>query len=181
MPRYKVPDSPVGGQKVEPEQPLREYEKPKMPISKRLVIGLIVLIAVLVVVGIWVGSIIGGSKGEGPSGYTAVFLTSGDIYFGKLSWFPWPKLTSAWFIQRGVDEQNRPQLAIAPFNSVFWGPVGDIYLNPKEVLFWAPVKASSQVAKAIDNPSSVQAPPQQQQPTVQQAPEVQQESGGQQR
>lgn len=148
--------------------------------TKRFSVLLVVLIVVLVVVGIWVGSLISGAKG-GASGYTAVYLVSGDVYFGRLSWFPWPKLTNAWFLQRSVDQQNQPQLGLAPFTSVFWGPSGDVYLNPKQILFWAPIKADSQVAKGIDNPASLQqqVPPQGQiPPQSQQIPSSQSPSSG---
>jgi hypothetical protein len=138
--------------------------------SKRLAIILVVLVLVLILLGVWVGSFLSGGKQAGASGYTAVFLVTGDVYFGKLSWFPSPKLSKAWFLQRSVGQDNQPQLGLAPFSSVFWGPAGDMYLNPKQILFWAPIKADSQVAKAIENPAAVQqqTPPQSQQ--GQQAP-----------
>ena len=140
--------------------------------SKRFGVIVIVIVVVLVILGVWAGSLLAGSKQAGASGYTAVFLASGDVYFGKLSWFPWPKLTKAWFLQRSVDQQNQPQIGLAPFSSVFWGPAGDIFLNPKQILFWAPIKSDSQVARAIENPDSVrqQAPPQVSQPESQTPP-----------
>lgn len=134
-----------------------------MFMTKRFAILLVALVVVLIAVVAW-GALDAKSKGKGQSGYTAVFLVSGDIYFGNLSWFPWPKLANVWFVQRGVDEQNRPQLAIVPFASAFWGPAGDVYLNPKQVLFWAPVSASSQIARTIDGANTAgQLPPQQSQ------------------
>jgi len=137
--------------------------------SKRFAVIIIAIVVVLVILGVWAGSFLAGSKQAGASGYTAVFLTSGDVYFGKLSWFPWPKLTKAWFLQRSVDQQNQPQLGLAPFSSVFWGPAGDVFLNPKQILFWAPIASDSSVAKAIENPDSIrqQAPPQGQAPQQQ--------------
>ncbi|MCR4328715.1 MAG: hypothetical protein NUV53_04370 [Patescibacteria group bacterium] len=172
MPRYKISKTQ---QKVEPKQQLHPdvsvgvndskssstYNSSSMP--KRFAILFVVVVIVLVLVGVWMGSLISGSKQGGSSGYTAVFLVSGDVYFGKLSWFPKPKLTKAWFLQRGVDKENNPQVALAPFSSVFWGPEGDVYLNPKQILFWAPISATSEVAFAIDNPDSVRQQQQQQQ------------------
>ncbi|MBI2888914.1 MAG: hypothetical protein HYY10_03250 [Candidatus Liptonbacteria bacterium] len=172
MPRYKIPQE----QKVELEQQLHpdrsvgaeshKSSHASNSMSKRFAVSIIAIVVVLVLLGVWAGSFLAGSKQTGASGYTAVFLTSGDVYFGKLSWFPWPKLTKAWFLQRSVDQQNQPQLGLAPFSSVFWGPAGDLFLNPKQILFWAPIAADSSVAKAIGNPASVR----------QQAP---QEQGGQ--
>ena len=127
--------------------------------TNRFKILVVVVVVVLVLAGVWVGSRIASAKGA--NGYTAVFLVSGDVYFGKLSWFPWPRLTNVWFLQRSVDKENQPQLGLAPFSSVFWGPAGDVYLNPKQILFWAPIKPDSKVAQAIENPASIQqqAPP----------------------
>jgi hypothetical protein len=144
--------------------------------SKKWFVLLVVVAIVIIVFGVCVGLVWG--RGSGTSSYTAVFLTSGDVYFGKLSWFPWPHLTNVWFLQRGVDQQNQPQLALTPFKSLFWGPAGNVYLNPKQILFWAPVGADSQVAKALENPSSVSQLPAQQQQAQQPPVTVPQQNQG---
>ncbi len=168
---------PDGGQNVEPEQSFRNTRVPSPEFSikeevvvvannprmtNRFKVLLMLLVVVLVVVGVWVGLLVAGGKGAASS-YTAVYLASGDIYFGKLYWFPSPKLVDAWLLQRSVDQQNQPQLGLVPFKNAFWKPQGDIYLNSKQILFWAPVAADSQVATALANPQAVQQQMQQQQ------------------
>ena len=128
--------------------------------NKNLFPVFIILILVLVGVGIWLGVSLGRSAGGGASPYSAVYLTTGDIYFGKLSWLPKPRLTNVWFIQRNVDSSNQPQLGLVPFTSAFWGPVDEIYLSPKQIVFWARLSKASAVAKAFDNPSLLQGLPQ---------------------
>lgn len=131
--------------------------------QRRTAVLLVVLVIVLVGLGVWIGTELMGSKSaSSPSPYTAVYLASGDIYFGRLSMFPRPKLSDAWFLQRGVNQQNQPQLGLVPFKSAFWGPTGDIYLNPQQVLFWAPVAEGSQVAQSLENPQAYQQAEQQQ-------------------
>lgn len=130
--------------------------------SKKLLSILIVLVIVLVVIGVWLAVMLTKPDSEKSSGYSAVVLVSGDIYFGKLSWFPWPKLTHVWLLQRTVDAQNQPQVGLTPFTSAFWGPTDELFLNPKEVVFWADLKKDSQVAKGLDNPQTLQPPAQQQ-------------------
>jgi hypothetical protein len=104
--------------------------------------------------GIWLGvKILGRENPEGPSKYSAVYLQTGDIYFGELSWFPWLSLKNVWLLQRSVDEQNQVQLGVVPFKNSFWGPIDKIYLNPKQVVFWTNLKKDSQLAKALDNPN----------------------------
>ena len=94
-----------------------------------------------------------------PSEYSAVYLTTGDIYFGKLSMFPNPRLTNVWFIQKSLDAQNQPQFNLMPIASVSWGPTSEIFLNSKEIVFWTRLRNDSQVVKALTQKSESQFPP----------------------
>ena len=120
----------------------------------------LIVIVVLIIVGILIGLMVvsshGGSDPNAPSPYTAVYMTSGDIYFGKLSTFPHLRLTDVWYLERSTAQNGQPQVGIAPFTSAFWGPVGDIDINSQSVLFYAPIKNGSQLVQAFENPSSVQ-------------------------
>lgn len=130
-------------------------------LSTRLVIALIVVVVVLAVFIVWLGSRFlfqTSPNPAGPSEYSAVYTTSGDIYFGKMDWFPWPRLRNVWFLQRSLGQNNQPQFGIVPLNTAFWGPVDEIYLNPKQVIFWTRLRNDSQVAKAFANPSLLQQP-----------------------
>lgn len=80
-----------------------------------------------------------------PSKYSAVYLKTGDIYFGELSWFPSLKLKNPWFLQSAVDADNNPQVSISKFSDAFWKPVGEIYLNKNEIVFWTRIRSDSQV------------------------------------
>ena len=126
--------------------------------TKNVIIAVVVVAVVLVAVGIWAGiSIVGASQNPaGPSPYSAVYLTTGDIYYGKLSWFPKPHLTDAWVLQRTQDAKGQTHLSVAPFTSSFWSPVNEINLNPKAIVFWTRLRNDSKLAQAIENPSSIQ-------------------------
>lgn len=89
------------------------------------------------------------------SKFTAIYMVSGDIYFGKMSRLFGTKLESVWYLQRGVDQENNPQLSIAPFKKVVWSPVDEMKINMDQVLFWAKIKESSELAKALENPSAI--------------------------
>lgn len=120
----------------------------------------IIIVLVLLGVGVWLGVNLGRSAEGGASAYSAVYLTTGDIYFGKLSWLPKPRLTNVWLLQRNVDNNNQPQLGLVPFTSSFWGPVDEIYLNPKQIVFWTRLSKDSAVVRAFDNPALLQGLPQ---------------------
>lgn len=131
--------------------------------SKKIVtIGVtlvVVAVLVLVALGIWLGSLImGGDKSDAaaPSQYSVVSLATGEMYFGKLSWFPSPHLSKVWTLQRQVDKDNQTQMSLAEYGKAFWGPVDDLSINPKEIVWWSRLRNDSQIAKAIDNPSLLQ-------------------------
>ncbi len=123
------------------------------------VVLLVVAVVVLVALGVWLGSVLRGGGTAGPSPYSAVLLSNGDMYFGKLSWFPAPRLTNVWVLQRTVDQNNQQQLGVGQFNKAFWGPMDELNLNSKEIVWWSRIRSDSQLAKAIENPSSVQQQP----------------------
>lgn len=127
---------------------------------KKIIILLLILVALLIILGVWLGYNLSRADGAGGvSPYSAVYLRTGDIYFGKLSWFPKPRLKNVWFIQRSVDEKNQPQLGLLPFTSAFWGPIDEVSLNPAEIVFWTRLRGSSDAARAFANPGAFRAPP----------------------
>lgn len=77
--------------------------------------------------------------------YAAVYLTSGDIYFGKVSYFPRLKLTDTWFLRRiETGEWNLEKL-----KDVVWKPKEPLYLNRKNIVFIVGLQNDSPVIKAI--------------------------------
>lgn len=125
--------------------------------SRKLLTVLIIVVIAIVVLGVWLGvRFFSADNPAGPSPYSAVFMSTGDIYYGRLSWFPWPKLREVWFLQRGVDPQSQEvQFGIAPLRTAFWGPVDEIKLNPKQIIFVTRLRNDSQVAQAFANPSAI--------------------------
>jgi hypothetical protein len=129
-------------------------------LPKKILITLVLIVAVIVTLAFWLGSVFFAAKNPAaPSEYSAVYLSTGDIYFGKLSWFPWPHMKNVWYLQRGQDVQGQAQLGLVPLKNVFWGPIDEIYLNPKDVVFWTSLRNDSQVAQAFANPSALMPAP----------------------
>jgi hypothetical protein len=132
-----------------------------MKISKGLIIALIVVVVLLLVgVGVWVGvSLINGgnSSASALSPYSAVYLSTGDIYFGKLSWSPSPHIDDAWFLQRSTDAKGNATVGVYPFSQVAWGPSSTIYFNSQQIIFWTRLNGTSSIAQLITNPSAAAA------------------------
>jgi flagellar basal body-associated protein FliL len=124
--------------------------------GKKIIWSIIVLV-VLVAIGVGIWMAVSASKDpNGASPYSAVYLTSGDIYFGKLSWFPQPHLTDVWYLQRSTDASGKTQVSVAPLKSVFWGPMDEVTLNASQILFTTHLSNSSQLVSGFENPQSLQ-------------------------
>ncbi len=91
---------------------------------------------------------------SGTSGYSAVYLTSGDIYFGKLhASASGPYLTNVLYLEHGTDAQGQTHLAVAAFGAAFWNPADTIHLTPSNIAFWAPLQSNSQLIPYLENPA----------------------------
>ena len=108
--------------------------------KKKILLTVFALIAcgVLYVAFCWLPSVIW------PQ-YVAVYMTTGDMYFGKVISFPRYGLQNAWFMQR--DESGRATLS--QFSKVLWEPKGDVYLNKRQIVLIAPLKEGTQVYTSV--------------------------------
>ena len=108
-----------------------------MRISKTIAAIIVVLVVIFllcvgVLVGIRVNAKGAGSNDVSLSPYSAVYLSTGDVYFGKLDWSPSPHIEDPWFLQRSTDASgqcHRRRISLQPGGV---GTVGcDIFQFPK--------------------------------------------------
>ena len=86
--------------------------------------------------------------------YYAVYLQSGEIYFGKLerpSFFmgltgPSVVLKNPHFLVRNPDGQN---FQVNKFKDAIYGPENEIILNPEKVLWLSPLRADSPIMETL--------------------------------
>lgn len=126
-----------------------------------------VLVGLVVILVIALGGVLYWQKGGFDSKYSAVYLNTGDIYFGKLSRFPRMTLRDVWFLQKGNDAQQG--FGLSKFEDAFWGPEDKMVIDDESVIWVTELKADSEVIKAIKNPR-VAAPAQTGAMTQQNAP-----------
>lgn len=179
---------------VQPAQPAVAATQPASgePVksSKLPWLILAVVVVVLVVLGVlFRGKLFG--KGEGApvaqtgkaSGYQAVFLTNGQVYFGKISNAndEWVTLKDIYYLQviqpplQGQQEadqaqaqaQAQPQISLVKLGNELHGPVDQMHIARNQILFYEDMKGEGQVVKAIEqykaNPQGTGAPAAQQQ------------------
>lgn len=97
---------------------------------------------------------------ERPNGsqYQAVFLTNGNIYFGKLSaGNRYYVLKDIYYLQKGqipqpkeAKEGSEPQLKLIKFGDEVHAPEDAMYIEKKQLLFWENIKDEGKVGTAIE-------------------------------
>ena len=109
----------------------------------KVLLLVVILLVIFLGATLWMPGLFGSS-------YYAVYLTSGDLYFGKIAWYDQHTLTDVRAIQQQKDEKEQPILNLVDFSkSVVWGPAGDLRLNRKNILWTSKLTDESQVVKLI--------------------------------
>jgi len=83
--------------------------------------------------------------------YVGVYLLNGDLYIGKLSYFPKMKLSDPYLLR--IDDQGNNILV--PLTQLTWQPKNYLYLNKDQILWIAPLVENSQALSLIKNKSSL--------------------------
>lgn len=80
--------------------------------------------------------------------YYAVYLQTGDMYFGKLSRFPKLTLSDVWFLQRNINEEQGG-FNLAKFSNAVFGPEDKMEINKENVVWISKLRDDSQVVGYI--------------------------------
>lgn len=92
--------------------------------------------------------------------YQAVFLTNGQVYFGKLKNpdSAYVKLTDIYYLQvqqtvqpdqQKEDASKQPNVSLAKLGSELHGPEDTMYISRDQILFWENLKDDGKVTQAI--------------------------------
>ena len=132
----------------------------------------IILIIVCVLLGLALLGVVAWRVINERGTYHAVFLTTGDLYFGKLTRFPTFGMKNVYFVQATGDQTN--PLSIQKFTNVFWGPEDVMQINKKEVVWMTKIDKESGLAKLLkENPNlENQGAPEQTLPQANEIPEA---------
>ena len=109
--------------------------------NQSLKIAFIVLVS-LVVIGIIAGVIF--SLFHRP--YMAVYLATGDIYFGRVSSFPHVTIQDPWFFRRAEDGS----VSLERFSDAVWMPEDVIKINRDQIVFMARISENSQIIAMME-------------------------------
>ena len=137
----------------------------------KLISGLIVIILILAGGLAYVYKNKGGTifskgiekdAGNNISDYSAVFLSNGQVYFGKITSHDQDEIQladiyylqvnqSAQLEQKDKSSTQDPQVSLVKLGSELHGPNDLMHINMKQVLFTESMKTDSKVVKAIQD------------------------------
>jgi len=83
--------------------------------------------------------------------YQVVVLKTGEVYFGKLSFFPSPHLKDAWFVRQesAGKEGEEPNLMLYPVSNLYFTPKNVIYFPKESISWWANLSEEGRVSTLI--------------------------------
>lgn len=132
------------------------------PGNKRYALfGLLALLAIGVAWYVWTSSSNSMMSTVKKDNYQAVFLTNGQVYFGKIKNASATTVTMSdiYYLQRDVQgsqdnkekDQAQNQMSLTKLGNEIHGPEDTMFIQKDQVLFWENLKTDSQVVKSIKN------------------------------
>ena len=126
----------------------------------------LLILAAVTFVGVYLSRALGSLSADTAvktKQFQAVFLTNGQVYFGKVSKVDssYVKLTNIYYLQvtnsasgsqtvqpKSSDASNQ-QVSLAKLGGELHGPEDSMYISRQQILFWENLKGDGKVAKAI--------------------------------
>ena len=128
-------------------------------VGKLLVISLIVVsVAITAFVGYALVRGVGSQSYVEADKYQAVFLSDGQIYFGKLADVDqhYASLEDIYYLQvqnnsqvQQAEAEQAPQIQLVKLGNEIHGPQDKMIINTDQILFWENLEDEGQVADAI--------------------------------
>ena len=147
-----------------PVQNQEQSQPSRISTTKWVVLAVVVVLA-LIGLGFLLRAKIISKNSQGLSGYQAVFLTNGQVYFGKMGRGDshYVTLTDIFYLQvnqplqsgtttpaqQAAAAQTTPQLSLVKLGNELHGPQDLMYISRDQILFYENMEASGKVAQAI--------------------------------
>ena len=145
----------------QPAQPQHHAVRASVKRGPGKLAGLLVTLIVVVVLAVIAFLVYQSNQPTGPdsSKYQAVFMTNGQVYFGKLTKITgkYTELTQVYYLQvqqpvqpsSGSKTASDSQVSLTKLGNELHGPTDKMHISSDQVLFWEDLKDDSTVMKAI--------------------------------
>lgn len=114
--------------------------------SKKNIAIVVVLVLILIIVafGCW------WYNAKHANDYSVVYLTTGEVYVGKLSTFNGFTLQDGYILQvtKDATDPTKTSFQLNPINQALWAPQS-IHLIKDNVIFYGPLLPTSKIAETI--------------------------------
>jgi hypothetical protein len=113
-------------------------------ISKKNLVIIIVLVLVVLVAGVLE------YRMNHRNDYSVVYLTTGEVYVGKLSVFPDLELRDSYILQvtKDATDPTKNNFQLQPVSQALWAPKV-LHLIEKNVIFYGPILPTSKIAQTL--------------------------------
>ncbi len=113
-------------------------------ISKKNIVIVVVSVLTVLVVGVWQ------YRASHKNDYSVVYLTTGEVYVGKLNTFGNLTLTDSYILQVAKDaaDPTKSNFQLQPISQALWAPK-KLHLIEKNVIFYGPLLSTSKIAETL--------------------------------
>lgn len=112
--------------------------------NKKNIIVVVIVVLVVVGVGFWV------NKTNRNNVYSVVYLTTGEVYIGKLTTFPDLQIKDSYILQIAKDAKDptKSNFQLQPVNEAPWAPQA-LHLVKDNIVFYGPLLPESKIAETL--------------------------------
>ena len=113
--------------------------------SKNNIVLAVVVILLIVGVGFYF------NKTKDMGGYSIVYLTTKEVYVGKLTTFPDLQLSDGYILNTVPDasDSKKTNFQLTPMSEALWAPQKGIHLVKDNVVFYGALSDTSSIAKTL--------------------------------
>ena len=113
-------------------------------------VKILVVLVVVLVLGLVFVLFRGKLGGLVKTDYSIVYLTTGEVYIGKLTTFPDLQLTNAYILQISKDEKDptKNNFQLNPIKDALWAPK-KLHLVRNNISFYGPLSPDSNIAQTL--------------------------------
>ena len=112
--------------------------------KNKLLVVLIIILAIALIIVLFGGKII-----KKEDNYSVVYLTTGEVYVGKLS-LPSFTLADGYIFQvtKDANDLNKSNFQLNPIKDALWAPKS-LHLIKDNIVFYGPLLPSSKIAETL--------------------------------